>query len=96
MQLHKNPQLLTAYASNPATSMDKASIKALLDYCKRVLSKLSPESEDEKEAFWKQFSFEWWCGGQPLFSSFLNAVGKREREGTGDVGLKLFIEKGKQ
>jgi hypothetical protein len=29
--------------------MDKADLKAMTDYCKRVLSKLSPESEDEKD-----------------------------------------------
>ena len=45
LQIHINPAILESYLA----SIDKKDVKALADYCKRVLAKLAPESDDEKE-----------------------------------------------
>lgn len=50
LRIHADPELLMAYAGKPtAMGGNKAEAKALVDYCKRILAKLAPESEDERE-----------------------------------------------
>jgi hypothetical protein len=50
LRIHDEPDLLTDYASKPsAMGGNKAEAKALVDYCKRILAKLAPYSEDERE-----------------------------------------------
>jgi hypothetical protein len=50
LRIHDEPDLLTDYASKPsAMGGNKGEAKALVDYCKRILAKLAPYSEDERE-----------------------------------------------
>jgi len=51
LRIHAQPEVLTAYTCKPsAMGGNKAEVKALVDYCKRALAKLAPESEEEPES----------------------------------------------
>lgn len=45
LQIHKDPNVLQKYSQ----TIDKTAASNLTDYCKRVLSKLKEDSEDEDQ-----------------------------------------------